>query len=133
MPAQPARQATLARPTRPVRGVRWRNEVVPERYVLTSTAVTAETAPDGSRESLDGETLLRERIMLGLRMGEGIDLEAIAHDLGVAAWTPERERAAAWLTGRARIVREGRRWLRASHAPPGSGPTTPPPASSRRP
>jgi coproporphyrinogen III oxidase-like Fe-S oxidoreductase len=108
-PAQAARQATLARPMRPVRGVRWRNEVVPERYVLTSTAVTAETAPDGSRESLDGETLLRERIMLGLRMGEGIDLEAIARDLGVAAWTPERERAAAWLTGRARIVREGRR------------------------
>jgi putative oxygen-independent coproporphyrinogen III oxidase len=82
-------------------GVRWRNEVVPERYIGGNATVAA------TREPLDGETLLRERIMLGLRMDEGIDLDAIALELGVPAWTPERRRAATWLEERGRIERSG--------------------------
>jgi oxygen-independent coproporphyrinogen-3 oxidase len=89
--------------SRPVaRGVRWRNEVVPERYV-------AEGAGGASSEPLDGETMLRERIMLGLRMDEGIDLEESARDLGVPAWTRERRRASAWLSERGRIAMSGSR------------------------
>jgi putative oxygen-independent coproporphyrinogen III oxidase len=84
-----------------VQGVRWRNEVVPERYVKGDARAAA------GREPLDGETLLRERIMLGLRMDDGIDLNAIALELGVPAWTPERRRAAAWLAERSRIERSG--------------------------
>ena len=89
------------RVTRPAAGVRWRNEVIPDKYVGGDAAAAA------TREPLDGETLLRERIMLGLRVDEGIDLDAIAEDLGVPAWTPERRRAAAWLAERGRIERSG--------------------------
>ena len=89
------------RPPRPARGVRWRNEVVPERYVA------AEAPAVSADEALDGEMLMRERIMLGLRMEEGIDLDAIALDLGVPAWTSERRRAAQWLEARGRIDKSG--------------------------
>ena len=47
-----------------------------------------------SEEPLDPETRLRERIMLGLRLRDGFDLEGSARELGVAAWTDERRRAA---------------------------------------
>jgi oxygen-independent coproporphyrinogen-3 oxidase len=84
----------------PATGTRWRNEVIPERYV----AGAAET-----QEALDAETLLRERIMLGLRMAEGIDLDAIALDLGIDAWTPERRRTTARLLERGRLEQHGPR------------------------
>jgi oxygen-independent coproporphyrinogen-3 oxidase len=58
-------------------------------------------------ESLDAETLLRERIMLGLRIAEGVDLDAAARSLGTRGWTPRRERTAADLVARGRLVREG--------------------------
>jgi oxygen-independent coproporphyrinogen-3 oxidase len=99
-----ASTAEASSPAEPVaegaRGVRWRNEVLPERYVAGG---------GGSSEMLDGETMLRERIMLGLRMDEGIDLDASARDLGVPAWTRERRRASAWLSERGRIVLDGSR------------------------
>jgi oxygen-independent coproporphyrinogen-3 oxidase len=53
--------------------------------------------------------LLRERIMLGLRVADGIDVAAAAEELGTIGWTEERLRAAAWLEQRGRIVREGSR------------------------
>jgi oxygen-independent coproporphyrinogen-3 oxidase len=81
------------------RGVRYRNEVLPERYARGAPA---------SEEALDAPTLLRERIMLGLRTAEGVDIDAAARSLGLrdAGWTPSRERAAAWLAERGRVVRE---------------------------
>jgi putative oxygen-independent coproporphyrinogen III oxidase len=103
MTARGARGGDAAEPVRPASGVRWRNEVVPERYVERTPAV----AP--TEEPLDAETLLRERIMLGLRMDEGIDLDAIALDLGVPAWSAERRRASSWLEARGRIERSGSR------------------------
>jgi putative oxygen-independent coproporphyrinogen III oxidase len=92
-------------PNEPARGVRWRNAVRPEQYV------DGDAPSSESREALDGHTLLRERIMLGLRVSEGVDLAQVACDLGLEgeAWTPERERASAWLASRGRVVREGSR------------------------
>jgi putative oxygen-independent coproporphyrinogen III oxidase len=85
----------------PASGVRYRNAVQPERYVGGGMSA--------SSESLDAPTLLRERIMLGLRVDEGVDIEAAAAELGTPGWTPGRTHAATWLEERGRIVREGTR------------------------
>jgi putative oxygen-independent coproporphyrinogen III oxidase len=92
------------------RGVRYRNLVQPERYIEATRHATQEAAGGGdplaeSSESLDGPTLLRERIMLGLRLAQGLDVEVAANALNAPGWTPERMRAAAWLEQRGRIVR----------------------------
>jgi len=91
--------------TAPARAVRWRNAVLPQEYV-GGDALSGE-----SREALDGPTLLRERIMLGLRVSEGVDIADAARDLGIedGGWTPERERVSEWLVERGRIVRDGSR------------------------
>jgi putative oxygen-independent coproporphyrinogen III oxidase len=78
--------------TGPEQGVRYRNDPSPERYV--------QGAPS-TQEPIDAATRVRERIMLGLRVTEGIDLDG---DL-----TPERERSLAWLEQRGRVVRQGSR------------------------
>ena len=54
-------------------------------------------------EPLDAETSLRERIMLGLRLAEGLDLQAAAEELGVPALPPERQRALDRLSQRGRV------------------------------
>ncbi len=79
--------------------LRYRNLPVPERYMAAATGGERLTE---SEERLDPETRLRERIMLGLRLREGLDLEAAAAALGLPAWTPARLRAAE------RLMREGR-------------------------
>jgi oxygen-independent coproporphyrinogen-3 oxidase len=84
----------------PARGVRWRNPVAPDRYARGDEAET---------EALDAETLLRERIMLGLRVDGGLDLDAAGEELGVDPWPEERRRAAGKLEGAGRIRREGGR------------------------
>jgi putative oxygen-independent coproporphyrinogen III oxidase len=95
-------------------GIRYRNATLPDRFVA-ATRDARPTAPgcgDGiseSSEDLDADTLLRERIMLGLRIEEGIDIEAAARTLETPGWTSDRLRAAALLEGRGRIVREGGR------------------------
>ena len=90
----------------PARGTRWRNEVDPPRYMSTTTALLLQ-----EEEVLDAEGLLRERIMLGLRLAEGLDLDAAAGDLGLSSggWTPARSKASRWLEARNRLVREGTR------------------------
>jgi oxygen-independent coproporphyrinogen-3 oxidase len=82
-------------------GVRYRNEVLPGRYIACPKG------QDG--EPLDASTLMRERIMLGLRVAGGVDLDEAAAGLGTAGWTPSRERAAEWLLERRRILRDGSR------------------------
>jgi len=89
-------------------GVRYRNDPDPRRYVESTRSPGALDART-TREPLDAETLLRERIMLGLRLATGIDLEAAARELGVPGWTPERSSEAARLEDRGRLVREGSR------------------------
>jgi putative oxygen-independent coproporphyrinogen III oxidase len=98
----------------PVRGVRYRNAVQPDRYI--EGTLKAKPGPAGagddvseSSEPLDAQTLLRERIMLGLRVEEGVDLDAAAGALDAPGWTPERVRASAWLEERGRVVRQGSR------------------------
>ncbi|HHH27311.1 MAG TPA: coproporphyrinogen III oxidase family protein, partial [Polyangiaceae bacterium] len=96
---------TVSRPTAddPGAGWRYRNAPNPERYL--GRASVGDFAPH-EQESLSGETRLRERIMLGLRLAEGIDLDAAAAALGVEPWPEERRRAAEQLVERGRLVIE---------------------------
>ncbi len=81
-------------------GVRWRNPPDPAKYMAQGTAAA-------STEPLDAAALLRERIMLGLRTAEGVDLDAAGVDLGIAPWTREREAEVARLIERGRLTRDG--------------------------
>jgi oxygen-independent coproporphyrinogen-3 oxidase len=85
----------------PSGGVRWRNAILPKDYVAG--------APIMSTEDLSPEELLRERIMLGLRIAEGIDLAAAGRDLGLDPWTADRTRAALKLVAAGRLTRDGDR------------------------
>ena len=80
----------------------------PRRYV-ESTATRESLDARGTVERLDAEALLRERIMLGLRLARGFDLSAAAEDVGAVAWTDARAREVAKLTSRGRLVRDGDR------------------------
>jgi coproporphyrinogen III oxidase-like Fe-S oxidoreductase len=86
--------------------VRYRNLPEPRRYMdaaLGGGDVVLTTEP------LSPETRLRERIMLGLRLAEGLDLAAAAREVGAEAWTEERTLAAERLVARGRLRREGDR------------------------
>jgi oxygen-independent coproporphyrinogen-3 oxidase len=86
--------------------LRTKNLRDPARYVAAATS-GAELEED--RETLDPETRLRERIMLGLRLLEGVDLAAAEADLGVTAWTPARRRTAERLVARGRLQVDDKR------------------------
>lgn len=95
-------------------GVRYRNEIDPARYVARAGSMPKAFPGEADQlstqvESVDGETMLRERIMLGLRLADGFDLEAAAHEVGVEPWPAERRRALEWLESHGRIRREGAR------------------------
>ncbi len=103
------------------RRFRYRNTPSPERYL----ALTDEwaTAPDidseeivAHGEHIDDETALSERIMLGLRLAEGIDFEEITRDLDVVAWTRARLDAAEALAERGRLLCDGNRLRLPKHA-----------------
>src|SRR5690606_2320463 len=66
---------------------RRRNSPNAERYVEKARA--SDFTPHETEE-LDPETRLRERIMLGLRLTEGLDVEEAAHDLGIDPGPAER-------------------------------------------
>lgn len=89
---------------RTVRGRRWRNQSDPATYIEKSIAGHE---PSLSHETLDAQTLLRERIMLGLRTAEGVDLDAAGTALCVDPWTKERQATILWLTRRGRLRRDG--------------------------
>jgi oxygen-independent coproporphyrinogen-3 oxidase len=93
-------------------GLRWRNAVEPRRYVEATRAMRDDRLGEGDgvsmfSEDLDASALLRERIMLGLRLAEGIDLTRAGVDLGIDPWTPERLRAIERQVERGRLEREG--------------------------
>jgi putative oxygen-independent coproporphyrinogen III oxidase len=86
---------------------RYRNTPSPREYVRRAAG-----GRDGLaivEERLDGPTRLRERIMLGLRMKEGFDLESAAHEIGTEPYPEGRRAALAQLETRGRIVRRGSR------------------------
>lgn len=83
------------------RRVRYRNAPSVERYLASPGA------PAGELELIDGETALRERLMLGLRMSEGVDVAEAARATGGEAWPEARARAAARLVARGRLAQDG--------------------------
>ncbi|MBI3203973.1 MAG: radical SAM family heme chaperone HemW [Myxococcales bacterium] len=90
--------------------VRYRNTLSLERYLAADWAtadLTTRCPLVAEHEPIDDETALRERLLLGLRLVEGLDLEAAARELGVPAWNDERRRAAARLIARGRLERAG--------------------------
>jgi coproporphyrinogen III oxidase-like Fe-S oxidoreductase len=60
-------------------------------------------------ERLDPETRMRERIMLGLRMQEGVDLGEVAQELEVEPLAGGRAQTLELLEARGRITRSGLR------------------------
>ena len=92
---------------------RYRNTPSPERYLAGGPSfASAELLREGplvaNFEPISPETALAERIMLGLRLADGVDLERAADELGTPLWTPERERA------RDKLVAQGKLALRGS-------------------
>jgi putative oxygen-independent coproporphyrinogen III oxidase len=90
---------------------RYRNTPSPERYLAGGPSfASAELLREGplvaNFEPISPETALTERIMLGLRLADGVDLERAAEELGVPLWTPERVRA------RDKLVAQGKLTLR---------------------
>jgi putative oxygen-independent coproporphyrinogen III oxidase len=75
--------------------LRYRGSPSPERYQASSFAAPFREAPDACAvvEPIDAETALRERIMLGLRLSEGIDLQAAGAELGIDPLPRARQNA----------------------------------------
>ena len=95
--------------------VRYRNQATPRTYLAATDPRRSAARDDLLRdvtaieERLDGPALLRERIMLGLRMKDGFDLEASASELATDPYPAERRHALAALEQRGRIVRSAAR------------------------
>jgi putative oxygen-independent coproporphyrinogen III oxidase len=91
--------------------VRYRTTPSPERYQAATFATPFDEATDGCAvvEPIDAETSLRERIMLGLRLAEGFDLQAAGEELAVDPLPPSRRAAIARAQGGGRLEeRDGR-------------------------
>jgi oxygen-independent coproporphyrinogen-3 oxidase len=88
--------------------VRYRNPLDPRAYIA-STRDAGASARGTTLEPLDTATLLRERIMLGLRLADGLDLRAAGDDLSVEPFTDERAREIERLVSGGRLSREGDR------------------------
>ena len=91
---------------------RYRNTPSPERYLAASSnypdANLSVVGPlVANYEPLSPETALAERIMLGLRLASGIDLEQAARELGTELWTPERARARDRLLAQGKLTQRG--------------------------
>ena len=86
---------------------RYRNQATPRSYL--SHAASGFPALEASAETLDGATLLRERIMLGLRTKVGIDIEDVAARLGTEPYPADRRQALTRLEARGRVVQRGSR------------------------
>ena len=106
-------------------GLRWRNAIVPKDYVERTRRPAAPHlgADDGitiTAEELGPDALLRERIMLGLRMAEGLDLAKASTDLGVTPSARHEQVARQFVVGE--IERGPFAGLRSAHrhaqAPP---------------
>jgi oxygen-independent coproporphyrinogen-3 oxidase len=93
---------------------RYRNTPAVERYLEGWNSspeldfhVTSELVSDV--EPIPADVALRERLMLGLRLREGVDLIELTESTGEEALTPERQRSLDRLEKRGRIQREGTR------------------------
>jgi oxygen-independent coproporphyrinogen-3 oxidase len=98
----------------PGTGLRYRNAIDPRAYVEATKGAKGDRIGEGdgvtiSCEALGALALLRERIMLGLRLADGLDLAACKEDLGLDPFSPERSREIDRLVTKGRLVREGGR------------------------
>jgi putative oxygen-independent coproporphyrinogen III oxidase len=88
------------------RGTRYRNAADPRAYVEQAMRGAGGAGGTLDGEALDAEALLRERIMLGLRLAEGLDLAACGADLAIDPFTPARTREIDRLALRGRLERD---------------------------
>jgi putative oxygen-independent coproporphyrinogen III oxidase len=91
---------------------RYRNTPSPERYIAAGPSLPladlSEVGPlVATVEDISPETALAERIMLGLRLAEGVDLERSARQLGAPLWTQERARARDRLLSQGKLKVDG--------------------------
>jgi oxygen-independent coproporphyrinogen-3 oxidase len=100
------------------RPLRYRNTPRVERYmelcVELAPGALAQGAPAtfehgpgllmSELEELTPDVMLSEAILLGLRLREGVDIEAQAARLGTNPWTPERTRAVRRLVAKGQLV-----------------------------
>jgi oxygen-independent coproporphyrinogen-3 oxidase len=91
--------------------LRYRNTPAIERYLAlaadTSVALWSESALVSSVEKLDGKALFTERLMLGLRLAEGLDVARTARETGEDFWNPARERSVERLIDGGKLERRG--------------------------
>jgi putative oxygen-independent coproporphyrinogen III oxidase len=91
--------------------VRYRNTPSPERYLELDSWADPNPFELGlayhACERLDANTRLLERFMLGLRLSEGVDLDAVERELGIPSLSPERRRTVEKLIGRGELELEG--------------------------
>jgi oxygen-independent coproporphyrinogen-3 oxidase len=92
---------------------RYRNSPAPERYMAAARHAGLDPwQPNeliSELEPIAVETALSERLMLGLRLAQGVDVERAAAELGVDPWTKERARSVERLTAQGRLARSGSR------------------------
>ena len=86
--------------------LRYRNAPNPDRYL--ERAATGDWTPH-ERDELSPDTRMRERIMLGLRLRGGVDIEAAGAELGVDPWPAARRTAARRLVERGQLQVDGGR------------------------
>jgi putative oxygen-independent coproporphyrinogen III oxidase len=93
---------TISRPDGSAR--RAKNARDPRQYMRLAKAGEP---TESEVEELDAETRLKERIMLGLRLTQGLDLGAAAADLGVDPLPPDRRRSLEKLVRRGAVTADG--------------------------
>ncbi len=97
--------------------IRYKNPVSIERYLETTHWPTASAGTAGpgqtyaAFETLDAETRLLERLMLGLRVESGLDIPAHLAELGLGGLGARREQRLERLAAQGKITWDGR-WLR---------------------
>lgn len=96
---------------------RYRNPRNTKQYLQreASTGTDVADAPE-DLEYLDAETRLHERLMLGLRLRDGVDLDALREELGVEPLTAERQRTIVRLIDQQRLCVDGSRYYIAPRA-----------------
>jgi oxygen-independent coproporphyrinogen-3 oxidase len=100
-------------------GVRYRNTRSIDHYLAHGAdwdTLGALTVQDPTHrplveqvETIDAATRLSERILLGLRLKEGVDMDEAAAQCEAPVWTPARTKAIDRLLARGRLHRDGSR------------------------
>jgi putative oxygen-independent coproporphyrinogen III oxidase len=98
--------------------LRYRNAPAVERYQAATAGAPlwAVSQLVSDAEQIEPATSVVERLLLGLRLAEGVDLDAVSRETGISARTPEREQAIEALVQKERLVRDGPRLRIPEHA-----------------